>query len=165
MEDFRTRTKVEITLADLDKLEAAGKLQNARIVELERQLAEAKLADPTGVLKDLHAAFHDAMRIVQFAVANLEPTTVRGWPYEALAALAEAIDRIPMDVYVKEMSQDLRDFASLAAGYEEFRRERDKIRPVTAALPSDFGPQTAEAAFVHQARQTAEAEAKAASDE
>jgi hypothetical protein len=155
MSDLSERT-VAITLGDLDKMRAENGLCLARIQELERQLVEAKMADPTGTIANLRAVIQHAIPIVQFATGNLEPSTVRGWPYAALSAFAEAIAKMPdADTPILESAQDLRTFAKVAAGYEEFRRERDAKRAVMPATREDFGPKTDEAAFAHAAREQA----------
>jgi hypothetical protein len=127
--------------------------------ELEAQVTSGQLADPTGTTKLLHDGFHAAIKVVQFAVGNLAPETVAGWPHEALVEIADAIDKIPgMDQHVKELPPELRHFAKLTAGYETYRKERDKSRVVTVATAEDFGPKTAEAAAVHASHTRSSAE-------
>jgi hypothetical protein len=127
-------------------------MQN-RIYVLEKALETAKLNDASGATQLLHGAFLEAVKIVQFAVGNLAPETVAGWPHKALAAIADAIEKIPaIDPHVAELPSELRHFARLAAGYEEYRKQRDANRVVTMATGADFGPQTADAAAAHAAR-------------
>jgi hypothetical protein len=84
----------------------------------------------------------------------LDPQTVV-WPtpvYKALGEVADAIEKIPgVDRHVSELPGELRHTEQLAAGYAEYRRERDKNRVVVPATAADFGPQTPEAAAVHAA--------------
>lgn len=123
-----------------------------RVYVVEKELAAAQLNDGSGAAQLLHGAFHEAIKVVQFAVGNLAPETVAGWPHKALVAIADAIEKIPgIDVHVREMPSELRHFAKLAAGYEEYRKQRDANRVVTAATAADFGPKTPEAAAVHAA--------------
>jgi hypothetical protein len=142
---------INISLADFDKLRNENKDTQAKCYELEKQLAAAQLGDDTAA-KLLHAAFHDAIKVVQFAVGNLDPSTVSGWPHEALRKIADAIEKIPgVDPHVAELPPELRAFADVARGLEAYRRERDKNKVVTAATAADFGPKTPEAAAVHAA--------------
>jgi hypothetical protein len=142
---------INIPLADFDKLRDSNKASQTRIYELEKQLAAAKLGDDA-IAKTLFDAFHDAITIVQFAVGNLDPATVSGWPHEAVARIADAIEKIPgMDPHKAELPPELRYFASVAKGLEDFRRERDKHKVVVPATAADFGPKTSEAAAVHAA--------------
>lgn len=142
---------VTVPLSTYDKLRDELKQLQSKNYELEKQLNAAKLGD-SDVAKRLHDAFHDAMKIVQFAVGNLDPATVAGWPHEALTAVAVAIETIPgIDRHVSELPEELRAFASVAKGLEEWRRERDKNKVVVPATAEDFGPKTPEAAAVHAA--------------
>jgi hypothetical protein len=161
MDDFEARTTLTITLKDLNHLKAATEQERKRVQALESQLAEARMTDPNGVIRDLCGIVRSAKAVVQFAVGNLEPSTVRGWPYEALRAFADGLLRLPdADVQDQTLASDLCTFAKNAAGYEEYRRERDAKRVAMPASREDFGPKTAEAAFVHEARAQALHEAK-----
>ena len=145
---------VTVKLSDYDKLRDQLRDAQGKHHELEKQLVAAKLvdADGSGVAKQLYDGFHAAIKIVQFAVGNLDPQAVRGWPYTALIEVADAIEKIPgIDRHVSELPGELRYTAQLAAGYEEYRKERDKTRIVVPATAADFGPQTSEAAAVHAA--------------
>jgi len=141
---------VNVKYSVFNKLREDQRTTQNRVYELEKELAAAKLTDGSGAAQLLHDAFHEAIKVVQFAVGNLAPETVAGWPYKALFAIADAIEKIPgVDVHVREMPAELRHFAKLCAGYEEYRKQRDANRVVTAATAADFGPKTPEAAVVH----------------
>lgn len=145
---------VTVPLSTYDKIRDDLRHTQNGFYELEKKLVAAQLADPdgSGANKVLYDGFHSAIKIVQFAVGNLDPQTVVGWPHKALAEVADAIEKIPgVDIHVREMPDELRHFARLAAGYEEFRKERDKHKVVVPATAADFGPQTPEAAAVHAA--------------
>lgn len=143
---------VQVKFSEYQKLREDLKQQQARIYELEKEVADTKLADTSGTTKLLHDAFHNALKIVQFAVGNLAPETVVGWPHADLIAVAAAIEKIPgMDTHIKEVPIAWREFAQLAVGFEEQRKQRKATQVVTMATAADFGPQTAEAAAVHAA--------------
>jgi len=142
---------VSIKYSDYNKLREDLRTVQNQNYELEKKLAAAALGDDT-VAKLLHSAFHSAIKVVQFAVGNLEPSTVAGWPHAALVEIADAIEKIPgIDQHVAEMPPELKHFAALAASLEEMRKERDKNKVVTMATAADFGPKTPEAQAVHDA--------------
>lgn len=143
---------VTVKYSDYTKLREDLRETSSRILVLEQEVAAAKLGDPAGVTKQLHDAFHEAFKIVQFAVGNLPPETITGWPHEALVAVAKAIEIIPgIDIHVREVPAELRHFARQAAALEEDRKQRKANRVVVRASPEDFGPKTAEAVIVHAA--------------
>jgi hypothetical protein len=64
---------------------------------------ESRLGEPGSETRALSIALNDAIDIVRFAVANLHPMTVRGWPYKTLQALSEILPTLPgIDQSVKE---------------------------------------------------------------
>lgn len=139
-----------IKLSAYDKIRDDLRAAQNENMELQKKLQAAQIADISGTTQLLHAAFHDAIKVVQFAVGNLAPETVMGWPHEALFKIADAIEKIPgIDRHVGEMPLELRHFAKSAAGYAVLRTQRDASRVVVAATAADFGPKTPEAAAVH----------------
>jgi hypothetical protein len=139
-----------IKLSAYDKIREDLRAAQNENMELQKKLQAAQIADVSGTTQLLHTAFHDAIKVVQFAVGNLPSETVTGWPHEALVKIADAIEKIPgIDRHVGEMPLELRYFAQTARGYEEYRKQRNATRVVVAATAADFGPQTPEAAAVH----------------
>lgn len=150
LDDFEKRTNVTITLADLNALKLQIAQANERSAKAEKETAAARLVDPSGRLPELLATIEAALPIVQFAVGNLDPTTVRGWPHKELAAFAKGLASLS-DREKDAIAEEFTTFAKLAGGLEEFRKERDKNKIIVPASASDYGPKTAEAAFVHAA--------------
>jgi hypothetical protein len=147
-------SKVEISLSALDELREGVRTSKEQIAQLQKALRTAQLEDKSGRIPELMRALHAAIEVVQFAVGNLDPTTVRGWPYEALRTLADVLEQTPglqEDANMRSLAGELRHFAGVAASLEEFRKKRDAERVVVPASAADFGPKTAEAAFVHNA--------------
>lgn len=159
---------VSVPLSTYDKLRDDLREAQKQVYALEKELVAAKLTDASGVGKLLHDAFHETIKVVQFAVGNLDPSTVVGWLHQALVNIADAIEKIPgIDRHVSEMPPELRHFAGVAASMEAFRKERDKHKVVLPASAEDFGPKTPEAAAVHaayDARRTAPEEKLADGD-
>lgn len=142
---------VNIKYSDYNKLREDLRTTQNENYELKTKLNAAALGDDA-VAKLLFTSFHSALKVVQFAVGNLEPSTVAGWPHAALVEIADAIEKIPgIDQHIAEMPPELRHFAALAASLEEMRKERDKNKVVTMATAADFGPKTDEARAVHEA--------------
>lgn len=142
---------VNVKYSDYNKLREDLRTTQNENYELKAKLAAAALGDDA-TAKLLHEAFHSAIKVVQFAVGNLDPSTVSGWPHAALVEVADAIEKIPgIDQHVAELPPELRYFAQLAASMEAMRKERDKNKVVTMATAADFGPKTPEAQAVHEA--------------
>ena len=158
---------ITIKLTAYEAMRDAGKAAHEEAMQFRKELDAARLtnADDSGMTKQLYDAFHQAMKIVQFAVGNLNPETIVGWPHEALTSVATALETIPgIERHLTELPDDLRRFAQHAAALEHFRKERDKFKVVVMASASDFGPKTPEAAAVHAASRFATTQVPAEPD-
>ena len=140
-----------ISLDDYDKLRKRAEAAEAHVNTLQADVEQAKFAvDVDGLTDKYAAAFKEAVKIVQFATGNLDPATVAGWPVESLRAVADAIKTLPkLDIYTREVASVFTDFARLATGYEELRKQRKLLQAPVMAGPADFGPQTPEARAIH----------------
>lgn len=153
-----TEPTLSIKLADYDALRDQVKNADHRVAEvrkevdaLTQQLAAAKVADPSNVIQGYRSIIDDLVMVLQFAVANLDPMTVRGWPYPSLRAVATKVETLPgLAPYNVELPIPLREFSYSAEYYEEVRKAR--TQHAVPAGPSDFGPQTSEAALAHATR-------------
>ena len=106
-------------------------LQN-EIAELCKQLAEAERKDPTGRLEPTLKTIEMALPIIQFAVSNLHPDTMLGWPYEALREFSERLKSLPgASQLYKELAIELKAFAAQA----EMRARERAARPVVVSTP------------------------------
>jgi hypothetical protein len=113
---------------------------------LRAQLEKVNLSADDAVPK-LATALNAALPIVQFAIANLDPDTVRGWPYETLRTLADTLQTVPgISAQTREAWIEFKKFASEAENRETERRTRP--RAVAPATEGDWGPQTDEAKAV-----------------
>jgi len=152
-------SQVSISLAALDELREQIKAAEDRARDLEKQINDAKLGPDPEFAKHAIEAFRAALPIVQFALGNLHPSTVRGWPDTALDRIAACLVTLPgTDDNDRALARELIDSAKLARGYEEFRRKRDALTVVLPASPADWGPQTEEAKAIHEARMEREGE-------
>jgi hypothetical protein len=121
-----------LTLADYDALKNARTTAENEAADLRRQLKEARTADPLGKLTDLNKFTRDCMTVARFAVANLPPETIRGWPYEALQNLAHNIHVLP------DFSTNDRDMALDLLAFARDAEELEKRRKATAMVPTKF---------------------------
>ena len=102
-----------ITLSINDYLTDKTRMTAAEneIADLKKQIGAARLEDPSGKVPSLVATVRAVMAMAQFAVANLPPET-KGWPIEAVRALAAGIDALPdVTQAEREMAIDLHAFA------------------------------------------------------
>ena len=128
----RSGATVTLPLAEYTVLRGEIDAGLARIVELTAKLAEAGLHDPSGRVPELVSVIRDlALPIVQFAVANLDPLTVQGWPLSELERLASAIVKVPgCDTREQEMVIAFREFCREIGVAEEIRAQRARPRAV-----------------------------------
>lgn len=128
---------VTLKYSELNKLQSDLRDANARILEMEKEVEEAKLGDHGGVARQYQEAFSDAMQVVRFAVGNLEPLTVRGWPYKNLFEIVGHLRALPgLDFDSEETSGDLKLFAEECKRWEIARdegREQEMFQAETAA--------------------------------
>lgn len=107
---------------------------HATIADLEARLRRAELADvPADVAAErgleraklLGEALEAAIVIVGFAVGNLHPLTVRGWPWHRLDHLAQMVisGRLPAEVIERGLAMTWETFAREARKWEEARAE------------------------------------------
>ncbi|KKM17116.1 hypothetical protein LCGC14_1679000 [marine sediment metagenome] len=130
--------KVEVTLGDLNALQDKKRAAEQELADAKTLITELELRGDDSVEKKLSDALNAAIIVVQFAVANLEPLAFRGWPFEALRELAEALPHLPgVHDRVKEISNTLVVFAARAADWEDARArgvEQEKFASENAAM-------------------------------
>jgi len=142
---------VSIKYSEYERLRTGLDNASSKIAELTKQLEDARLIDPAGTIKQYNIALCAALKIVQFAVANNDPATVRGWPFEALRDIARMIKELPgIPRNFDELPLVFEEVAERAASYEATRQQNR--RAAVFATAADFGPQTPEAALVHGIR-------------
>jgi hypothetical protein len=124
MSESLLQSIVQIKLGDLEELRQARETAERRCADLEKKLAETQLSDSQSRLRTLFEAFRYAMPVVQFAVANLFPLTVRGWPWHDLRRLARMLPGIPgASNFPAELAVTLDSFSHVAEKWEVARAE------------------------------------------
>jgi hypothetical protein len=156
-----TRAQVTLSLDDLDSLRQEVFAARVRTEKLMREVETAKAGDPNGLIPDLCQTIRAAIKVVQFAVGNLDPSTVCGWPHQDLVQFLDGIVKMPVPdedssirIGMQEMARDMQHFARTAAQYEEYRKQRVAI--AVPASASDFGPKTIESQAAHEQRREVE---------
>lgn len=124
--------------------------------QVERQLDELRTklqaADAQAAPRptDQHAAdalraLRGALDVVSFAVANLPPEAVVGWPFESLEVIAEQLDILyPTDPDTQTLAITLRQFAGECAQVAEFRGTRADIASAVVAATAPTAADTTE---------------------
>lgn len=82
---------VTLTLEEHSDLMGRMKAAEEEAGKLRNELLEAKSSHPDVAVT--LAAFRNALAIARFAVANLPPEIIKGWPTEELRGL---MDRLPL---------------------------------------------------------------------
>lgn len=89
---------------------------------------ETPVRDADETTADLIAALDAALPIVQFAVGNLNPESVRGWPYDAVQQLSALIAHLfPENSDRQSLAVTLQQFAKEAVEVEALRIERLRV--------------------------------------
>jgi len=117
--------EVTMSLQEYNDLLAQRDQARREYAELQEQIRTTASQDPATA--DLLKCVKAAIPVITFAVGNLDPATVRGWPYGALKTFAVGLDCLPgADTCMKEYALDLRNFIYEARGVESERARRDE---------------------------------------
>lgn len=114
--------KVEISLNDFQALQNKITSLEAELTDANKAIDDAKLGEHGSEARAYRDAFLAALKIAQFGIGNLDPLTVRGWPYDALYELADHMRARPgLDGFQREIVGDLRIFADNCKRWEDAR--------------------------------------------
>lgn len=125
---------ITISLAQFDGMR--GELQRAReqVADLERQLVDARSADPQGRIGELRLLVRSLLVIVRYAFANLPPSENPKWPAKAIE---DVVARLPFMPDFNEddrvLQQEMRFFVK---DIEE--HEIDRARKRQALVNADL---------------------------
>jgi hypothetical protein len=118
--------EITMSLQEYEEIKTQRDEARQEMAELRKKLHDAEMRDPSERVPGLVRAVEAALPVVKFAVGNLAPETVRGWPYDDLAAFAEELDKLPgADTRMQEYALEFRNFVREAQSIEADRRERD----------------------------------------
>lgn len=142
---------VNLTLADYDAM-------RDRIVALEMDLKTAQMDAAQAASRgnnngaEIRALIDAMMDVVRFAVQNLPPEHVVGWPWGSLGYLARLYAKLPWATNEhQELSAELQTFADECEAMATVRSSRKGLPPGPPADKDELGPQTEEALAVHEA--------------
>lgn len=139
--------QVTLTGEEFDALRNARRVAEERAAQLERELVEARKQDPNGRIEHLTKLARDMLTIVRFGIANMPPETVRGWPIDALVAVAAGLEHLPdYTADDRELALFMQHFAAEAheieayrktPEYLEERRRLEELRKLEALDPAE----------------------------
>ena len=113
-----------------------------RIGELQTELARAKADDPANRIAPLNALARAQLVIVRFAVANMPPEAIKGWPIEALEAVAAGLpaltdhttDDVDLAITLRDFKRDCEHVALERAAKRAEKLAADRNEPAPTVL-------------------------------
>jgi len=124
-----------LPVAQYDDMRNQVLARDQRIAELEAQLRAEQVVDPTGRVDKLLEIIRSSIPVIQFAVANLAPETVRGWPRARLRQLGQLLGDMPSATQLDvELGLNLIAFAGEIEAVEAERAGRDEHVPPPVAV-------------------------------
>jgi hypothetical protein len=121
--------EIKMSIEEFQEFQRQRDVALERATDLEKRLEKAHLADPEGRIARVLEAFNAALPVVKFATGNLDPRTVRGWPYEQLETLSHVLDELPTaDPAYKELALEFRNFIAEGRALEAERYSADAAR-------------------------------------
>lgn len=104
---------VEMSLAELDELRNDTQAAYEKVAQLEAEIREIEMTDPSGRIKTLTDIVAAALPVIQFAIANLDPRTIKGWPITQLHEFGTLLEKMPgATALEKELAVEFRAFAN-----------------------------------------------------
>jgi len=103
----------------LQKARAEAETESAK---LRSDLVQAKLGDPSSLVRAVNIVARDAIAIVRFAMANCPPETIRNWPFESLRSIANRIATLPD--YTSDDAELAREMRTMAKEAERYAQKR-----------------------------------------
>jgi hypothetical protein len=121
--------QITMSLPEYQELTTQRDEARQHLADLKAKVANEQLSDPEGIIESLVSALHASLPIVKFAAGNLDPRTVRGWPYDALEHYAQVLDELPgADTVLRETALEFRNFIFEGRTVESERYSSDAAR-------------------------------------
>jgi len=127
---------VTLTGVEYDELKNARRDAENQVADLRHQLAAAKLisGDPF-IIAALTEITRKALDVVRFAVGNLPPETVVGWPSPALREIAVRLPMLPnYSPDDAEVAGELIGFAQDCERWARYRAQDHATRSAPAVV-------------------------------
>ena len=120
---------VTISIEEYDNLRNVAKSCSSQIAAAKAETEAEKNKDHSQEAENFRGMLLRAILVIQFAVGNLDPTTVRGWPWQDLMLFAISLRDAPgIPFEFKEMTYDLEHFCNECKKIEE-----DRVRAYVSA--------------------------------
>lgn len=104
-----------------DRLKAAVELA----AKYEQEKNDVLRSDPSEKVPTLIDTIRAALPVIQFAVGNLPPEAIRGWPFGQLLAFAKLFEKMPtLNAFEENLVLELKHFAAEASSVELKRQNR-----------------------------------------
>jgi hypothetical protein len=121
--------QVTLEMSEYQRLVNAKTEADERVAALQKELDAFRSLDGATIDLMLKAGLLAAKSVVEFAVANLHPESVRDWPRVDLVAFANAVETFATDQRDRDRAQIWRTFAYECEGWERKRMLRDQLDP------------------------------------
>ena len=127
---------------EYQKLLEDRRCAEVRASELEAEIKRVREEDPANRVEPLRVLARHMLTIVRFAVANLPPVEIRGWPTKDLFAIADRLATLP-DYNVSDdavLMNELRAFADECESYALSRASEraEKSRSDASAVSGEI---------------------------
>jgi hypothetical protein len=131
--------QIHLTIEEYDDLRTSIRTRDEEITNLKAQLAAKKKEDTGDSEASLVALLRVGIPVIQFAVANCDPLTVPGWPYEELEEFGRGLLDIPTcSDQETALGEELRTVAREIAVIEVARAQK----PVPVVEPTETSEDT-----------------------
>lgn len=114
---------ISVPLDEFDALRSRIRDLELSVEKAKAEAEAAKLIDPAGRVAAMASVMADATAVIRFAVSNLDPETIRRWPYQELVRFAKALVDAPGIEGRDAISMELQNFAKDCESWEKYRIE------------------------------------------
>ena len=133
-----SRGTVNIPLDEWNQLQADAEKRKGELAEALRRARDAEAGSGDERARALRDIIDVALPVVQFAVGNLPPESVRGWPHVELQQLAERLRTMPgREAEHETISAEFRTFANECVRLAAYRTVRDAAGEPAVAVDAE----------------------------
>jgi hypothetical protein len=115
---------VTLPHSDYQRLQDDIRALKAEVEAKRVEIEDLKLGPTDSHARQLLDALNSSLDVTRFAIGNLPPMAVRGWPHKSLRSLAALLPSLPgVDEGIREVSTDWRLVADDCQKWEDARAE------------------------------------------
>lgn len=134
-----SRGTVNIPLDEWNQMQADARKRERELAEATRRARDAEAGTGDERVRALRDIIDLALPVIQFAVGNLPPESVRGWPHNELFQLADLLCTMPGHAPDHEtISAEFRTFAHECRRLAAHRADRDAAGAQDASEPLEL---------------------------